>query len=256
MRLDIPKGDILPNYKFPKISPKKSGREVTEIKVAEDSDRIQLLEPFDSMNPEDFQAMRLLVKTKGKCTTDHISMAGLWLKYRGHLENISDNLLLGAENAFYKEKGVALNQETGEYERIAFVGKYYKKRNISSVIIAEDNYGEGSSREHAAMEPRFLGVKAVIAKSFARIHETNLKKQGVLALTFADTGDYEKIKEKDRFTIVNIDKIIPGSSLTVEIHHNNGKSESITTNHTYNQQQIEWLKAGSALNVIRHGGAQ
>ncbi len=256
VRLEVPKGDILPDYKFPKINPKKGKKSITEIKVAADSDRIQLLEPFDPMNPEDFQAMRLLVKTTGKCTTDHISMAGLWLKYRGHLENISDNLLLGAENAFYKEKGVALNQETGEYERIAFVGKYYKKRNISSVIIAEDNYGEGSSREHAAMEPRFLGVKAVIAKSFARIHETNLKKQGILALTFADSGDYEKIKEKDRFTITNIDKITPGSSLTVEIHNDNGKTESITTNHTYNQQQIEWLRAGSALNVIRRGGAQ
>ncbi len=256
VQLKFPDREVLPDYTFPKISPKKSDEKGTEISVAEDSDRIQLLEPFDPLKPADFLDMRLLVKIKGKCTTDHISMAGLWLKYRGHLENISDNLLLGAENAFYKEKGLALNQETKEYERIAFVGKFYKKRDINSVIIAEDNYGEGSSREHAAMEPRFLGVKAVIAKSFARIHETNLKKQGVLALTFADSGDYDKIKENDRFTIAGIANITPANTIGVEITHDNGKTDTIITNHTYNEKQIEWLKAGSALNVIRQGGAE
>ncbi len=250
--LKAPNKTVLPDYNFPMVTQQTHEKKYNgRIQVDDDSDRIQLLTPFKPFKKSNFKNMKLLVKTTGKCTTDHISMAGLWLKYRGHLENISDNLLLGAENAFYKEKGMALNQETNEYERIAFIGKYYKKRKINSVIIAEDNYGEGSSREHAAMEPRFLGVKVVIAKSFARIHETNLKKQGILALTFKNPIDYDKIEERDQFSIKTIDQIEPGKDVEIELHHEKNATETIVTSHTYNQQQLDWLRAGSALNVIR-----
>ena len=250
IKLSIPSKENLPKYSFPKISPKQNSME-TEINIDENSNRLQLLDAFPKMKSLDFDEMKLLVKTKGKCTTDHISMAGLWLKYRGHLGNISDNLLLGAENEFFKEKGMTLNQEINEYDRIAFVAKYYKKQNISSVIVAEENYGEGSSREHAAMEPRFLGVKMVLVKSFARIHETNLKKQGILAVTFTNPDDYKKIKETDNFKVIDIAAITPGKTIYVEIRHKVGKKDIIEVQHTYNEKQIEWFKAGSALSVIR-----
>jgi len=250
IKLQEPIKEFLPKYNFPKISPKKNSIDA-EIKIADNSNRLQLLTPFSKMKSADFDDLKLLVKTKGKCTTDHISMAGMWLKYRGHLENISDNLLLGVENFYYKEKGMTLNQEIEEYDRISFVAKYYKKQNINSVIVAEDNYGEGSSREHAAMEPRFLGVKMILAKSFARIHETNLKKQGILAVTFTNPDDYKKIKETDSFKVIDIADITPGKTLYVELIHKSGKKDLLEVYHTYNEKQIQWLKSGSALNVIR-----
>ncbi|MBN2281606.1 MAG: aconitate hydratase [Candidatus Marinimicrobia bacterium] len=250
IKLSPPQKKQLPASPFPVSVPKRQ-KDDCEIKIDKNSTRLQLLASFPEMSPGDFDALKLLVKIKGKCTTDHISMAGLWLKYRGHLENISENLLLGAHNYFIREKGLTLNPETGEYEPIAFVAKYYKKKNISSIIVAEENYGEGSSREHAAMEPRFLGVKVVLAKSFARIHETNLKKQGILAVTFANKDDYKKIKETDTFRVSNIELLTPDQPLFIQIGHKNGKKDFIELRHSYNPLQAEWFKAGSALNYIR-----
>lgn len=251
-KLVAPKKSELPPVNFPDAIIEKQHNSATQILVKKNSDRIQLLVPFSPFDPKDFQKMKLLIKIKDKCTTDHISMAGSWLKYRGHLENISNNLLLGAENAFSPKKGKAKNPFSCDYETIAELAKEYKKRGISSVIIAEENYGEGSSREHAAMEPRFLNVKMIIAKSFARIHETNLKKQGLLATTFSKKEDYQLIKEDDYFAIPDVDSIKPDEPLAVNIFHKNGEKESILVNHSYNHEQILWLKAGSALNALRN----
>jgi aconitate hydratase len=218
--------------------------------VKPNSDRLQFLKPFNKWDGENIENLALLIKTKGKCTTDHISMAGPWLRFRGHLENISNNLLLGATNAFNNTVNLVKNQLTKKYDEIPMVALYYKKYNTASVIIGEENYGEGSSREHAAMEPRFMNVKAVIVKSFARIHETNLKKQGILALTFANKADYNKILEDDKFNITGLKNFKMGEMLTLQILHSNQTEDVIELNHTYNNNQIEWFKAGSALNLI------
>ncbi len=222
-----------------------------EVKVKPYSDRLQLLTPFPAWDGKDFEKLPVLVKAKGKCTTDHISQAGPWLRYRGHLDNISDNLLLGAVNAWTDEPGTGIDVETGETVPLPKLARSYKERGIRWVVVGDENYGEGSSREHAAMEPRHLGGAAVIARSFARIHETNLKKQGVLPLTFADPADYDRIKADDRISIVGLADMAPGKPLTVIIHHADGSEEKITVNHSLNAEQIEWFKAGSALNVLR-----
>jgi aconitate hydratase len=254
VKLDAPNGDELPQKGYAVedagyLAPAANGSEI-EVKVAADSARLQLLEPFEAWDGKNYTNLSLLIKAKGKCTTDHISMAGPWLKFRGHLENISDNLLMGAINVFNDLPNAVLNSTTGEYDKVSSVGKSYKAAGIGSVVIAEENYGEGSSREHAAMEPRFLNVKAIIAKSFARIHETNLKKQGVLGLTFANKADYDKIQEKDSFSILGLTEFTPGKNLTVVLHHPDGTSENIEALHTYNELQIEWFKAGCALNFM------
>jgi aconitate hydratase len=209
------------------------------------------LQPFDPWNGQDFTGLKLLIKAKGKCTTDHISMAGPWLKYRGHLDNISNNLLIGAVNFFNDQTNLVKNQITEAYGPLPETQRAYKAEGIGSVIVADENYGEGSSREHAAMEPRFLGVKAVIVKSFARIHETNLKKQGLLGVTFANKEDYNKVLEDDEIDIIGLTKFSVGNPLEVRLHHKDGSMDSFLVNHTYNEQQIEWYKAGGALNIIR-----
>ncbi|NLC70310.1 MAG: aconitate hydratase [Desulfuromonadaceae bacterium] len=255
VRLEPPQGAELPprglaSEKGGLISVRPNPR--IEVAIEAASDRIQRLVPFDPWDGNDFQEIPVLLKARGKCTTDHISMAGPWLKYRGHLDNISNNLFLGAVNAFTNEPGQTKNIFTLEYGETHQVARDYKRRGIGWVVIGEENYGEGSSREHAAMEPRFLGGQAVVVKSFARIHETNLKKQGMLALTFAEPADYDKIREDDRVTI-NVSQIAPGEPLTMTLLHADGVSESIQLNHTYNANQIEWFKAGSALNLIAAG---
>jgi aconitate hydratase len=216
------------------------------------SERLQALNPFPEWDGNDFKDLPLLIKAKGKCTTDHISMAGFWLKYRGHLENISNNYMIGAINSFNDKANSVLNQLTGNYEPVPKVAGFYKASGMGSIVAGEENFGEGSSREHAAMEPRFLNVVAVIAKSFARIHETNLKKQGVLALTFSDKNDYERIRETDKFDITGLNDFLPGKKIKIIIRHSNGEKETIFANHSYNGTQIEWFKAGSALNLIRN----
>ena len=221
-----------------------------EVKVDPSSDRLQLLEPFAAWDGKDLHRLRLLIKAKGKCTTDHISMAGKWLKYRGHLDNISNNLLIGATNFFNNSINTVRNGLSGHYDEVPKVQRAYKAANIGSIVVGDENYGEGSSREHAAMEPRHLGVRAILVKSFARIHETNLKKQGMLALTFADKADYDKIREDDIFDIKGLMTFSPDKPLTIVIHHSDGKIEEIKANHTYNANQIEWFKAGSALNAM------
>lgn len=222
-----------------------------EVKVAAGSDRLQLLDPFKPWDGKDMEDMYVLAKAKGKCTTDHISPAGPWLKYRGHLNNISDNMLLTAMNAYTGEPGKGKNLVTGETQEFAKIGRSYKAAGKRWIIVGDDNYGEGSSREHAAMSPRFLGGSAVITKSFARIHETNLKKQGVLALTFVNTADYDKIREDDKVSIKGVTDIAPGKKLTLVLKHADGKTEEVPLKHTYNAEQIEWFKAGSALNLLR-----
>jgi aconitate hydratase len=222
-----------------------------QVVIHPQSQRLQLLKPFPPAQSGDLLRMPLLMKAEGKCTTDHISMAGPWLRFRGHLEHISDNLLLGAVNAFNGKTNAVWNRLSKEYGAVSAVARQYKERGISSVIVAEDNYGEGSSREHAAMEPRFLNVKVVLAKSFARIHETNLKKQGMLALTFADIKDYDKIREEDCISIAGAGRFAPGQPLTAILHHADGTEESFSVNHTYNELQMEWYRAGSALNYLR-----
>jgi len=222
-----------------------------DVPVREDSNRLQKLEPFEPWGGEDFSDLRLLIKASGKCTTDHISMAGPWLRFRGHLDNISDNLLMGAVNYFNNKTDSVKNTITGVYGKVSEVARDYKKRGTGSVIIAEENYGEGSSREHAAMEPRHLGVKAVIVKSFARIHETNLKKQGILALTFTNSEDYKLIREDDIIDITGLANFEPGKPLKVILTHNDGTGSEIYANHSYNEMQIGWFRAGSALNIIR-----
>ena len=230
--------------------PAKDGSKITVI-VSPTSDRLQLLEPFEAWKENDLTNLKLLIKAKGKCTTDHISMAGPWLKYRGHLDNISNNLLIGAVNYFNEKTNLVKNQLTGEYGPLPETQRAYKAAGVGSVIVADENYGEGSSREHAAMEPRHLGVKAVIVKSFARIHETNLKKQGLLGVTFANKDDYDKILEDDTINIIGLDHFSVDKPLEVHLYHKDGTTDSFLVNHTYNDQQIEWFKAGAALNIIR-----
>jgi aconitate hydratase len=220
------------------------------VKVDPNSQRLQLLEPFQAWDGQNITGAKLLIKAFGKCTTDHISMAGPWLRYRGHLDNISNNMLIGAVNAFNNETNKVKNQLTGEYAEVPATARAYKAAGIPSIVVGDHNYGEGSSREHAAMEPRHLGVKAVIVKSFARIHETNLKKQGMLGLTFANEADYDKIKEDDTLNFIDLVDFAPGKQLSLELVHADGSKEVIKLNHTYNEQQIDWFKAGSALNLI------
>ncbi len=226
-----------------------------EIVVSPTSDRLQLLTPFTPLGGN-IKDAKLLIKAFGKCTTDHISMAGPWLKYRGHLDNISNNCLIGAVNAFNKETNKVKNQLTGKYDEVPKVQRAYKANGVKSVVIGDHNYGEGSSREHAAMEPRHLGVAAVIVKSFARIHETNLKKQGMLGLTFADESDYDLVQEDDIFNFLDLDKFAPNQQLTMEIVHKDNSKDVIKLNHTYNENQIDWYKAGSALNQIKEENAK
>jgi aconitate hydratase len=228
----------------------KDGSSV-QVKVAPESKRLQLLEPFSAWEGTDLTGLKLLIKAKGKCTTDHISMAGPWLKYRGHLDNISNNMLIGAINFFNEKTDSVKNQLTGEYGPVPATQRAYKAAGIGSVVVGDENYGEGSSREHAAMEPRHLGVRAILVRSFARIHETNLKKQGMLALTFAKKEDYDKVQEDDSIDILGLTSFTPGRPLTVVLNHKDGSSDEIQVNHSYNEQQIEWFKAGGALNVIR-----
>jgi len=199
----------------------------------------------------DLKDLKLLIKAKGKCTTDHISMAGPWLKYRGHLDNISNNMLIGAVNFFNEKTDSVKNQLTGEYDSVPKVQRAYKAQGVGSIVVGDENYGEGSSREHAAMEPRHLGVRVVLVKSFARIHETNLKKQGMLALTFDEKSDYDKIREDDTVDIIGLTSFAPGTPLTLVLNHADGSKDEFKVNHTYNAQQIEWFKAGGALNIIR-----
>ncbi len=255
VKLEEPQGIEMPQKGFAVEdagfeAPAEDGSKV-EVIVAPDSDRLQILQPFDAWNGEDFKGLKLLIKAKGKCTTDHISMAGPWLKYRGHLDNISNNLLIGAVNFFNEKTNSVKNQVTGVYGPLPETQREYKAQGIGTVIVADENYGEGSSREHAAMEPRHLGVKAVIVKSFARIHETNLKKQGMLGVTFENKEDYDKVLEDDAIDITGLTDFAVGKPLQVILHHKDGTTDSFAVNHTYNQQQIEWFKAGAALNIIR-----
>lgn len=247
-----PKGFSVDDPGYQKPAEDGSGVQVI---VSPTSDRLQLLAPFTAWEGTDLKGLKLLIKASGKCTTDHISMAGPWLKFRGHLDNISNNMLIGAVNAFNNETNKVKNQLTQAYGEVPAVQRAYKAQGIGSVVVGDENYGEGSSREHAAMEPRHLGVRAIVVKSFARIHETNLKKQGMLALTFADKADYDKIQEDDTLDIVGLTDFTPGNPLTMVLRHHNGQTEEITLNHTYNAQQIEWFKAGGALNVIRQEAA-
>lgn len=231
-------------------APAEDGSKV-EVKVSPDSNRLQLLAPFAAWEGTNLHGLKLLIKAFGKCTTDHISMAGPWLKFRGHLDNISNNMLIGAVNAYNNETNKVKNQLTDEYGEVPAVQRAYKAQGIGSIVVGDENYGEGSSREHAAMEPRHLGVRAIVVKSFARIHETNLKKQGMLALTFADKADYDKVQEDDSIDILGLTDFKEGTPLTMVLHHKDGSVDEIMLNHTYNAQQIEWFKAGGALNVIR-----
>jgi aconitate hydratase len=255
VKLDEPKGYEMPpngydvkdaGYTAPAIDGSR-----VQVIVDPKSDRLQLLAPFSSWDGQDMKGLRLLIKAFGKCTTDHISMAGPWLKYRGHLDNISNNMLIGALNAFNMESNTVKNQLTGEYGEVPQVQRAYKAQGIGSIVVGDENYGEGSSREHAAMEPRHLGVNVILVKSFARIHETNLKKQGMLAVTFDNKADYDKIQEDDTVDVIGLTTFTPGTQLTVVLNHKDGSKEEIKVNHTYNEQQIEWFKAGGALNVIR-----
>jgi aconitate hydratase len=260
VRLDEPRGYELPPEGFAVddagfIPPTEDGSSV-QVVVATDSERLQLLEPFEPIKPESLQGMKLLIKAFGKCTTDHISMAGPWLRYRGHLDNIANNTLIGAVNAFNKKTNFVKNQLTGEYGGVPDTQRAYKAAGIKTLVVGDHNYGEGSSREHAAMQPRHLGVAAVLVKSFARIHETNLKKQGMLALTFDNEGDYDLIQEDDTFNFVDITSFSSGKPLTIEVVHKDGSSDTIVANHTYNEAQIQWFHEGSALNLIKKQSAQ
>lgn len=255
VKLDPPTGDELPVKGFAVEDagyqePAADGSAVQVI-VSPTSKRLQLLDPFAAWEGTDLHGLKLLIKAKGKCTTDHISMAGPWLKFRGHLDNISNNMLIGAVNFFNEKTDSVKNQLTGEYGAVPATQRAYKATGIGSIVVGDENYGEGSSREHAAMEPRHLGVRAVLVKSFARIHETNLKKQGMLALTFNDKNDYEKFLEDDTIDIGGLTQFAPGKPLTLTLHHKDGSTDVVVANHTYNQQQIEWFKAGGALNIIR-----
>jgi aconitate hydratase len=255
VKLDEPTGVELPARGFAVEdagyqAPAEDGSNI-QVLVSPDSTRLQLLESFTPWDGVDLHGLKLLIKAKGKCTTDHISMAGPWLKFRGHLDNISNNMLIGAVNFFNEKTDNVKNQLTGEYGPVPATQRAYKAAGIGSIVVGDENYGEGSSREHAAMEPRHLGVRAVLVKSFARIHETNLKKQGMLALTFADKADYEKIQENDTIDILGLTSFAPNTPLTMVFNHSDGTSDSIQVNHSYNEQQIEWFKAGAALNIIK-----
>lgn len=255
VKLDAPGGDELPVKGFAVEdagyqAPAEDGSKV-QVAVKPDSKRLQLLYPFAAWEGTDLKGLKLLIKAKGKCTTDHISMAGPWLKFRGHLDNISNNLLIGATNFFNEKTDSVKNQLTGEYGTVPNTQRAYKAAGVGSIVVGDENYGEGSSREHAAMEPRHLGVRVVLVKSFARIHETNLKKQGMLAITFANKEDYNKILEDDSIDVEGLLAFAPGKQLQLVLNHKDGSSETIAVNHSYNQQQIEWFKAGGALNVIR-----
>jgi aconitate hydratase len=255
VKLDPPSGDELPIRGFAVEdagyqAPAEDGSGVT-VAVSPTSNRLQLLDPFPAWEGTDLKGLKLLIKAKGKCTTDHISMAGPWLKFRGHLDNISNNLLIGAVNYFNEKTDNVKNQLTGGYGPVPATQRAYKAAGIGTIVVGDENYGEGSSREHAAMQPRHLGVRAVLVKSFARIHETNLKKQGMLALTFADKADYDKIQEDDSIDIVGLTEFAPGKPLTLVLNHADGTTDSIVVNHTYNEQQIQWFVEGAALNIIR-----
>ena len=255
VKLDPPTGFELPPTGFDVDdpgyqAPAEDGTHI-QVQVSPDSQRLQLLETFPAWEGTDLKGLKLLIKAKGKCTTDHISMAGPWLKFRGHLDNISNNMLIGATNYYNEKTNSVKNALTGEYGPVPDTQRAYKAAGIGSVVVGDENYGEGSSREHAAMEPRHLGVRVVLVKSFARIHETNLKKQGMLGITFADKEDYNKIQEDDTIDILGLTDFAPGKPLTVVLHHKDGSEESFQANHTYNQQQIDWFRAGSCLNVIR-----
>lgn len=255
VRLDPPVGDELPESGFDVAdpgyqAPAEDGSKV-EVAVSPTSDRLQLLDPFAPWEGTDLKGLKLLIKAKGKCTTDHISMAGPWLRFRGHLDNISNNMLIGAVNYFNEKTDFVKNQLTNDYGPVPATQRAYKAAGIGSIVVGDENYGEGSSREHAAMEPRHLGVRAVLVKSFARIHETNLKKQGMLALTFANKDDYDKIQEDDTLDIIGLTAFAPNTPLKIVLHHADGNSEEILANHSYNAQQIEWFREGGALNIIR-----
>ncbi|MDX2431198.1 MAG: aconitate hydratase, partial [Bacteroides sp.] len=255
VRLDEPKGMELPEKGFEVKDngyqePAEDGSSIT-IEVNPDSKRLQLLFPFSPWDGKDMKGLKLLIKASGKCTTDHISMAGPWLKYRGHLDNISNNMLIGAVNFANGKTNEVLNQLEKKYQPVPETARAYKAAGIGSIVVGDENYGEGSSREHAAMEPRFLGVRVVLVKSFARIHETNLKKQGVLALTFEDKSDYDKIREDDIIDVNGLSNLAPGRSLEVRLNHSDGTSYTFKAKHTLNENQIGWLRAGSALNLIK-----
>ncbi len=253
--LDEPVGLVYPENGFAVDdpgyqAPAQDGSNINVV-VKPDSDRLQLLDPFNEWDGKDYKGLKLLIKAKGKCTTDHISMAGPWLRYRGHLENISQNLLIGAVNYFNDSTNSVKDSVNGEYETVPQAAATMRDAGIATIVVGDENYGEGSSREHAAMEPRFMGVKAVLVRSFARIHETNLKKQGVLALTFDNKADYDKIQEDDSFDIIRLSSFEPGKQLKIVLNHKDGSADEFMVNHTYNANQIEWFKAGSALNLIK-----
>ncbi len=253
--LDPPTGFELPEKGFDVEdagyqAPAKDGAEVSLV-VNPDSERLQLLTPFEPWDGKNLTGLKLLIKAKGKCTTDHISMAGPWLRYRGHLDNISNNMLIGAINFFNEATDTVKNQLTGAYDSVPKVQRDYKAHGIGTIVVGDHNYGEGSSREHAAMEPRYLGVKVVLVKSFARIHETNLKKQGMLGLTFDKESDYDKVLENDTIDIIDLENFAPEKPLTIVLNHEDGSQDTVKVNHTYNENQIEWFKAGSALNLIK-----
>jgi aconitate hydratase len=255
VKLDPPTGFELPPRGFavddPGFQKPAEDGSGVEVIVSPTSKRLQLLDPFSAWEGTDLKGLKLLIKAKGKCTTDHISMAGPWLKFRGHLDNISNNMLIGAVNYFNEKTDSVKNQLTGEYGTVPNTQRAYKAAGVGTIVVGDENYGEGSSREHAAMEPRHLGVRAVLVKSFARIHETNLKKQGLLGLTFVNKEDYDKICEDDTIDIIGLTEFSPNKSLGIFLHHADGTSDVIQVNHTYNEQQIEWFKAGGALNIIR-----
>jgi len=255
VKLDEPEGIELPvagfDVKYAGYQAPPADGSAINIVVKTDSERLQLLEPFEAWSGTDFLGLPLLIKAKGKCTTDHISMAGPWLRFRGHLDNISNNMLIGAVNYFNDKTNLVKNQLDGKYNTVPSTARAYKAAGLGSLVVGDENYGEGSSREHAAMEPRHLGVKAILVKSFARIHETNLKKQGMLALTFADKADYDLLREDDRIDIVGLTSFTPGKPLHIILHHADGSEHEFDVNHSYNQMQIEWFKTGGALNLIR-----
>jgi aconitate hydratase len=257
VKLDPPSGEELPSKGFAVEdagyqAPAADGSAV-EIKVAKDSERLQLLDPFSEWDGKNITGARVLIKARGKCTTDHISMAGPWLRFRGHLDNIANNTLIGATNHFNGEINKVKNHLDGSYDEVPRVQRAYKAAGISTLVVGDQNYGEGSSREHAAMQPRHLGVRAILVKSFARIHETNLKKQGMLAITFSNDADYDKIQENDIINFIDLISFAPEKPLHLELVHADGSQDVIAVNHTYNAQQIEWFKAGGALNLIRKG---
>jgi aconitate hydratase len=255
VRLDPPQGIELPPKGFDVedngyLAPIEDSSGI-EVVVKSDSERLQILSPFSPWDGQNLMGSKLLIKAHGKCTTDHISMAGPWLRYRGHLDNISNNCLIGAVNAFNQKTNFVKNQFTGDYGGVPDVQREYKAAGIETVVVGDHNYGEGSSREHAAMEPRHLGVKVVLVKSFARIHETNLKKQGMLGITFHNEDDYDLINEDDTFNFIDLADFQEGKQLSIEVVHSDGSTEIIKANHTYNEQQIEWFREGSALNLIK-----